>query len=328
MPIKATATAFKVTITTAGKRVSRVFATHADAHKWEVNAKAALVNGQSLTDTAMPSQATVNEAYTAAYNRYWAHSKSENSSRLLADQVVAYFGGDSLVQNIGPSEVDAFIEAQRKLGNKPATINRKVSCLSRILKTAKSNRWTTLSVELPHQKEINGRIRWLTKSEEQQLMDALTQLGHTAHVDLFRFLVDTGCRVGEAFKLDWRDITDAGASFWDTKNGGSRTVPFTARIRSILAARLAQGLASPFADITRERVNAVWNAARTLLGLDGDTQFVPHCLRHTCASRLVQAGVPVMVVKEFLGHRSLAMTQRYAHLSPACLVRAAEALEQ
>ena len=47
-----------------------------------------------------------------------------------------------------------------------------------------------------------------------------------------------------------------------------------------------------------------------------DPQVVPHVLRHTCASRLAQSGVDIKRIQEFLGHRTLSMTLRYAHLSP------------
>lgn len=57
--------------------------------------------------------------------------------------------------------------------------------------------------------------------------------------------------------------------------------------------------------------------------LSFDAQFTPHCLRHTCASRLVQSGVGIRVVQEWLGHKTIQMTMRYAHLSPTSLHEAA-----
>jgi site-specific recombinase XerD len=66
---------------------------------------------------------------------------------------------------------------------------------------------------------------------------------------------------------------------------------------------------------------------RAEMHLERDEEFVMHALRHTCASRLVNAGIDLYVVKEWLGHSSIQITERYAHLSPSKLVHAVEALE-
>ena len=51
-------------------------------------------------------------------------------------------------------------------------------------------------------------------------------------------------------------------------------------------------------------------------------------IRHTCASRLVDKGVDLYVVKEYLGHSSIQITEKYAHLSPVKLAHAARVLEK
>jgi hypothetical protein len=60
---------------------------------------------------------------------------------------------------------------------------------------------------------------------------------------------------------------------------------------------------------------AVWNDAKQEVGLGDDDQVVPHILRHTCASRLVQGGIDIRRVQMWLGHQTLQMTMRYAHLA-------------
>jgi len=56
-------------------------------------------------------------------------------------------------------------------------------------------------------------------------------------------------------------------------------------------------------------------------------QFVPHCLRHTCASRLVQREVNLKVVQQWMGQKSIQITLRYAHLTPSNLMDAVQILE-
>ena len=62
------------------------------------------------------------------------------------------------------------------------------------------------------------------------------------------------------------------------------------------------------------------------MGLMGDRHFVPYVCRHTCASRMVQRGVALPVVMEWMGHKAMQMTMRYAHLAPANLQAAVIAL--
>ena len=75
--------------------------------------------------------------------------------------------------------------------------------------------------------------------------------------------------------------------------------------------------------LTAVRYRALWNEAKAEVGLGTDHQVVPHILRHTCASRLVQGGIDIRRVQMWLGHQTLQMTMRYAHLATndldACL---------
>lgn len=65
---------------------------------------------------------------------------------------------------------------------------------------------------------------------------------------------------------------------------------------------------------------------KALIGLAEDTQFVPYALRHTCCSRLVQRGVNLRVVQEWMGHKTITVTLRYAHLCPTNLLNAVNVL--
>ena len=85
--------------------------------------------------------------------------------------------------------------------------------------------------------------------------------------------------------------------------------------------------AGPFANLTQPGFRAVWNDAKAEIGLSGDTQVAPHILRHTCASRLVRGGVDIRRVQIWLGHRTLSMTMRYAHLVTNDLDASAQAAD-
>ena len=66
---------------------------------------------------------------------------------------------------------------------------------------------------------------------------------------------------------------------------------------------------------------------RAHLGHSNDREFIPHMLRHTCASRLVSRGVPLPKVMQWMGHKCIQTTLRYSHLVPNDLDEAAAILE-
>ena len=71
----------------------------------------------------------------------------------------------------------------------------------------------------------------------------------------------------------------------------------------------------PFSEIDQQRFRIAWHNAKDAVGLGDDKDVVPHVLRHTCASRLVQGGIDIRRVQMWLGHQTLTMTMRYAHLA-------------
>jgi len=139
-----------------------------------------------------------------------------------------------------------------------------------------------------------------------------------AHSELYYrfclFLVDSGARLSEGLNLRWGDIHKNRVTFWVTKSGRSRSVPLTQRAVDAVAA-CDRRHAGPFADIDQQRFRVAWHNAKDAIGFADDKDVVPHVLRHTCASRLVQGGIDIRRVQMWLGHQTLTMTMRYAHLA-------------
>lgn len=221
--------------------------------------------------------------------------------------------GGKPVADFSQSDLDCLVSTMRSRGNSNATINRKLSALSKLLKKSLQMGEIRSLPEIRRLKEKAGRVRFLEGHEEDALFSAIK-----AHSDqyfhLSVFLVDTGARLGEAIGLHWNDINRCRATFWLTKSGRSRTIPLTSRACTAIE-RNSKRKQGPFADIKPSRYRATWNEAKKSVGLGGDPDIVPHILRHTCASRLVRGGVDMRRVQTWLGHQSLQMTMRYAHLA-------------
>lgn len=205
-----------------------------------------------------------------------------------------------------------------------------------------------------------GRVRFLTTEEEKALRNAMTDreaticaerdsankwrsdrkkdlmpdLNKLHFSDHLRPIVltsiNTGMRRGEVFNLTWADIdlknkiiTVEGAT---SKSGQTRHIPINKELLETMTNWKQQsgskGFVFPGKDGNRlDNVKKSWDGLLTLAKIDG---FRWHDLRHTFASKLVMAGVPLNTVRELLGHSDLAMTLRYAHLAPDSKAAAVE----
>ena len=172
-----------------------------------------------------------------------------------------------------------------------------------------------------------GRTRYLTQDEESRLLAALPE---GVKRDAAMFLLDTGARVNEALTLTWEDLAHhqdfARVTFYRTKNGRARTVPLTARAADCLRRARAEGRSRPF-PVAYHAMWVAFDKARKAAALGGSEALVVHSLRHTCASRLVQRGAALHLVKDWLGHSSLDLTLRYSHLATDALNPLAGLLE-
>ncbi len=141
-------------------------------------------------------------------------------------------------------------------------------------------------------------------------------------------------RQNEILSLKWRDVNlDRGTlTIVESKNGEQRTLPLNRAAIAVLEAkgkvRHISGLIFPSqagTKINPGNLRRGFNAAREKAGID-HVRF--HDLRHTFATRLVQRGVDLYVVKELLGHKSIKMTMRYAHHYPESLRHGVDILDR
>ncbi len=260
--------------------------------------------------------------FTQTVNRYW--SDVETKQLYNANIVVDLVGKNTNVKDIDENVIDELISTLKDQGNSNGTINRKLAALSKMLTFAHKRKLIPSKPYIEWLKEGKGRKRWFTPSEEAMLIKILTQAGFNYFCDFVIILIDTGLRKTELLKAQKRDIVDGNLSVYDTKNGDPRTVPLTKRAQSIFDKYDGD---IPFAGISDNDIRFQWNYARELMGMAKDKEFVLHACRHTCASRLVQRGISLLVVKEWLGHKSLTQTLVYAHLAPNNLQEAVKVLD-
>lgn len=272
---------------------------------------------------------TLQQAFDTTMQVAWRGKACELNMMRTADTIMAFFGADTTLDAISTTALDAYAAHLTQRGRKGATINRHLACMSKAMSVAHQRGGLASKPHTPRQKETAGRIRYLTIKEETQCLTLLGQWGKCDHHDAFIVLIDTGMRCGELWRLEERDIDfDTGMiSIWQNKADQPRSIPMTSHVRNIMQLRLADGHTGKLFPYNGGWLRNQWERMRDIVAPDDD-QFVPHALRHTCASRLVQRGATIPVVQMWLGHKTIQMTMRYSHLAPQNLTDAAKLLER
>jgi len=233
------------------------------------------------------------------------------------------------LQTLRPSDVTSYIADRRGAGASPATVNRELSLLSSALNWARR----ALDWDIPNPvqgrklREPEGRVRWISQEEAARLIASAAAEPRAPHLaDFIALALNTGCRSGELLGLEWgrvdlkRRLVTLEAQH--TKSGKRRTVPLNNSARAAMLSRArfrAQHCPdSPwvFAHQDGSRIAGTKRSFATACRRAEISDFRIHDLRHTCAAWLVTAGVPLTEIRDLLGHASVTMTERYAHLAP------------
>ncbi|KAF0162985.1 MAG: bacteriophage integrase [Rhodocyclaceae bacterium] len=240
------------------------------------------------------------------------------------------------------NDIAQYVVGRRKAGAANGTINCELLTLSAAINYAR-NRWDwqiTNPVPGQYVKWSPGRLRYLERPEKQQLINAAGDVSKRgAHVlpDFLYVAINTGMRKNEMMHLTWDRVRlEAGSIVLtadDTKNSRPRVVPLNKEAKAAIESRrryrnrYCRGSRWVFADRSGERVKSIHAAfveARERAKIE---DFRIHDLRHTFASWLVMEGVSLYVVRDLLGHSSIKMTERYAHLAQTALVQAVAMLD-
>ena len=266
---------------------------------------------------------TLEDALIRAWNEHYHTLKSR---RNIESQIVVL---RPLVAGIKLADVDTpVISAIRgKLearGMAAPTVNRYLALLSKVLKLANEWGWVEGMPYVPRRKEAKGRTRILTEAERVHLLTLGFEPGDVWMKSLVGFLLETGARLSEALGIteeDWKQARETGQwTIWESKGGRPRTVPLTRAGFAYLDLWGWRGKSA-------RQCQDAWNRERKAMGLGQDTGFIIHCLRHSCASRLLDRGVDLSAIRDWLGHSTVAVTERYAHLNSGVLKDAARRLE-
>jgi integrase len=231
--------------------------------------------------------------------------------------------GSHAAEELTPKDIESTLaRAAKKEKWAPSTFNHYRSLMSLSYRLGILNRKVTSNParSVTHRREDNNRVRFLTVEEEKKLRKVIDAkwASHMPELDL---AINTGLRKGSQYSLTWEMVD------W---NGRMLNVPRTKNEEPIHVPLNDAAIAA--LRVVHDRGDGrgrVFQSARTGEPLENGRHWFDdavveakiknfrwHDLRHTFASRLRMKGAPLEDIADLLGHKSLTMTRRYAHLGP------------
>lgn len=266
----------------------------------------------------------------------WGHDETRMNLHVLP------FLGDKRLSEIRVADIEALKVRCQEKGLSPATVKHVLQCVRAVYNFCiRIGNYTgdnpTRNVKFP--RLDNARKRFFSDDQVDALLSALAEKNTDVH-DMTLLSILTGLRFGEIAKLRWERVDlENGIIHVDGKNGETReayldneelvemftrrkelfdTTPFVRK-----SAKSVRGLVFPgsvHGGIMKDIPDIFMKTVDDLKFNDGyedaRQKLTFHSCRHTFGSRLAQQGVPLLTIKELLGHKTIEMTMRYSHLMP------------
>ena len=255
------------------------------------------------------------------------------------------FFGEKHLRDIKPMMIEKFKRErlatptkhdseERPRPRSPASVNRDLACLSKILSMAFDNELVDSNPmrRVRLLKESGSRERFITAEEEVKLFAKLT--GRRDHIrSVVTVALNTGMRRGEILDLQWEHVNFIARTIFiaRSKTGKTRTIPMNDIVFGELKALKQDAGTRDFVfsvsktGVNIDSIKTGWRNACAAAGLV-DLRF--HDTRHTFATRLRANGVHEWDIRDLLGHTTTRMTSVYTHQTPANLRQAVTTLGQ
>ncbi len=323
------------------KRIRKVspIQTRRGAEEYERELRMSLLAGEHKSQDTRPQ--TFRE-FREVFMRDYVNAGNKASELTAKSSILRLHLGpmfdNRLLKEIDESLINRFVKGQLNQGLKAKTVNNQLILLRTILGCAMDN---GLIDKLPKIRKLRvaaERVEFLNDEEKKRLVASADFEPEWRAAILIA--LNCGLRLGELIALKWEDVDLIAQRLWVSrsdwqgkvdipKSGKARTIPLnkdvTAALKQIRSLRGDWVFCRPDGSRrNKDEFAAALQRIRKRAGLRG---FAWHMLRHTFASHLACKGTPLHVIKDLLGHSSLTMTMRYAHLGDDDSRRAVEALE-
>lgn len=313
MPLKLTKRegVWYVTGTEGGHRIRR--STHIDAVGRDNKARAEAVLNEVRDairkQAAQGNDAVIKVGFLVDHYLQGKHVRHASITRRL----FSHFGEDTAIAD-AIDMVDDYRILMHQRGYKAATIVNYLTIITTVFRYARQRKWTERVVEVEKPK-----VKLAVKSLKEDEVDALIEHADDWLKPHLIFLRNTGLRTGEllTLKRDDVDLINRRAVIRDTKNGEDRIIPLNAAAVKVVKDLPFDGIlfrnhvGLPFAYSKDDGAHYLNRPVAAAAKRAGIRHVTPHMLRHTFATRLVEAGANIEIVRALGGWKSITMAARY-----------------
>jgi len=264
--------------------------------------------------------------YAKEYLTYSKANKAESTHlrELCKMGFLCKVFGDKKLSDIRTVEIERYKQSRIQEGRAPRTINTELALLKHMF--TKAMDWDYVRVNPAKRvkllKEPPGRLRYLSLEERRLLLEECSGFLKAVVITA----LETGMRKGELQSLQWNDIDldQRTIKLVKTKNNQSRILPVSDTLKPVLETLYLQRIGSHVFTKPNGKPYGNWRKAfDTAVKQTGIEDFSFHDLRHTFASYMVMYGnVRIRTLQVLMGHKTIQMTMRYAHLSQSHLIDA------
>ena len=320
---------------------SATFDRKTDAKKWAQDTESALRDGRYFK-TIEAKKHTFSDMVDRYVKYVLPHKPKMQSQQTTQLKWWKKQLGSYLLSDVTPAKIgecrDLLLNGKTRYEKKraPATVNRYLAAISHCF-TMALNEWGWVELnpvsrvkKLP---EPRGRVRFLSDDERIALLKSCKENYLPVLYPIVILALSTGMRQGEIFRLKWGDIDFERCQLviHESKNDERRVVPVVSEAhRTLIEYGKVRQINTDYLFPTEAKsgVQAIRTAWDTALKEAEIKDFRFHDLRHSAASYLAMNGATLAEIAEVLGHKTLAMVKRYAHMSDAHTMKVVERMNE